>query len=50
MVATLKTHRALPSLYGMTKKMFTPIFLTLFGGEVDFIPEVEKWFNGKTEI
>ena len=50
MAATLITHRALPSLYGMTREMFTPIFLTLFGGESDFIPEVEKWFNGKTEM
>ena len=50
MAATLITHRALPSLYGMTIKMFTPIFLTMFGGESDFIPEVEKWFNGKADI
>ena len=50
MAATLITHRALPTLYGMTREMFTPIFVTLFGREIDFIPEVEKWFNGKTEI
>ena len=50
MAANLITHRALPTLYGMTREMFTPIFVTLFGREIDFIPEVEKWFNGKTEI
>ena len=50
MAATLITHRAHPSLYGLRKEMFTPIFLTLFGEEIDFIPEVEKWFNGKTGI
>ena len=43
-------QRALPSLYGMTRKMFTPISLSLFGGESEFISEAEKWFNGKAEI
>ena len=40
---------ALPSMYGMTRKMFIPMSLTLFGTSV-YVAEVEQWFNGKSEV
>ena len=43
------TTRARPSTYGMTRKMFIPMSLTLFGTG-DYVAEVEEWFHGKSVV